>query len=164
MRFAIVLLSCTLTSVLPHLVTPIAGLTPQELHDTFNESRGGHLHEAIDIMQPRGTPVHAVIAGTIRKLFLSKAGGNTIYQFDNDSRYAYYYAHLDRYSESLKEGMHVDAGAVIGYVGSTGDASPDAPHLHFTVFELGPAKEWWKGKAVNPYAALLAAVKRSQWL
>jgi murein DD-endopeptidase MepM/ murein hydrolase activator NlpD len=140
------------------LVTPIAGLTPQELHDTFNENRGGHPHEAIDIMQPRGTPVHAVIAGTIRKLFLSKAGGNTIYEFDDDSRYSYYYAHLEGYVVGLHEGMHVNPGDVIGYVGSTGDARPDAPHLHFTVFELGPEKEWWKGKAVNPYRALLAAL------
>lgn len=159
MRFAIVLLSCTLAPMLPRLTTPIAGLTAQNLHDTFNEGRSGHLHQAIDIMEPRGTPVHAVIDGTIRKLFLSKAGGNTIYEFDNDSRYAYYYAHLDHYAANLYEGMHVAAGDVIGYVGSTGDASPDAPHLHFTVFELGPEKEWWKGKAVNPYAALLAAVK-----
>jgi murein DD-endopeptidase MepM/ murein hydrolase activator NlpD len=160
MRFVIALLSCTLAPMLPRLVTPIAGLTPQELHDTFNQGRSGHPHKAIDIMEPRGTPVHAVIAGTIQKLFLSKAGGNTIYEFDNDSRYAYYYAHLEGYLVGLHEGMHVNAGDVIGYVGSTGDASPDAPHLHFTVFELGPEKEWWKGTAINPYAALLQALQK----
>jgi murein DD-endopeptidase MepM/ murein hydrolase activator NlpD len=160
MWYTIALLICTLAPPIPTLMSPIAGLTPADLHDSFAETHNGHPHEAIDLMAPRGTPVHAVVAGTIRKLFLSKPGGNTIYEFDTGSHYAYYYAHLDHYSENLREGAEVAAGDVIGYVGSTGDASPSAPHLHFTIFELGPEKQWWKGTAVNPYAALLAAVKR----
>jgi len=127
----------------------------------FEETHNGHMHEAIDIMEPRGTPVHAVVSGTIQKLFLSKAGGTTIYEFDGD-RFCYYYAHLDRYAEGLQEGMRVERGDVIGFVGSTGNADPAAPHLHFTVFELGAEKQWWKGKAINPYAALVAAVQRAQ--
>jgi len=94
-------------------------------------------------------------------LFLSKPGGNTIYEFDEQEVYCYYYAHLDHYAEGLREGMKVTGGEVIGYVGSTGNADPRAPHLHFAVFELGPEKQWWKGKAVNPYPELVAAVKRS---
>src|ERR1700756_1080024 len=124
-RFAVVLLSCTLAASLPRLVPPITSLTVKDVHDTFGDPRTGHAHEAIDLMAPRGTPVHAVVPGTIRKLFLSQPGGNTIYQFDDDSRYCYYYAHLDRYAENLREGMHVAAGEVVGYVGSTGDANPD---------------------------------------
>ena len=152
------------TPPIPALTPPIAGLTAKDLRDTFREIHNGHPHEAIDIMAPRGTPVHAVVPGTIRKLFLSKPGGNTIYEFDNASNYAYYYAHLDRYADGLREGAYVNAGEVIGYVGSTGDASALAPHLHFTIFALGPEKHWWKGTAVNPYAALLAAVKGRTWL
>src|SRR4051794_1586817 len=83
---------------IPVLTPPIEGLTTADLRDSFAETHNGHAHEAIDIMKSRGTPVRAVVAGTIRKLFLSKAGGNTIYEFDAGANYAYYYAHLDRYA------------------------------------------------------------------
>ncbi len=131
------------------------------MRDTFNEVHSGHSHEAIDLLSPRGTPVHSVASGTIRKLFLSKPGGNTIYAFDEMGVYCYYYAHLDRYAEGLREGMRVKRGQVIGFVGSSGNASGGAPHLHFAVFELGPDKQWYKGKPINPYAALLSAVSRA---
>ncbi len=108
-------------------------------------------------MAPRGTPVLAADDGTIEKLFLSKPGGITIYEFDPTRRYSYYYAHLDSYAKGLKEGMPVKRGEEIGIVGSTGDASPNAPHLHFAIFVLGPEKQWWKGTAINPYPILRAA-------
>jgi murein DD-endopeptidase MepM/ murein hydrolase activator NlpD len=117
-----------------------------------------HPHEATDIMRPRGTPVYAVDDGVIQKLFASKAGGNTIYQFGHDEVYCYYYAHLDRYVDGISEGMRVKRGDVIGYVGSTGNASAAAPHLHFAIFLLGPEKRWWQGKAINPYSTLLEAL------
>ena len=149
---------------LPNLemAPPISGLTPMDLHDDFAEVHSGHRHEAIDILEPRGTPVHAVVSGTVRKLFLSKPGGNTIYQFDEMGVYCYYYAHLDGYAKGLREGMRVERGDVIGFVGSTGNADPRVPHLHFAIFELGPERLWWKGKAVNPYPGLTAAVKRAK--
>ncbi len=150
--FPAVLLSC---ASLPHLtVAPIEGLRASELHDSFAERRGAGPHEAIDIMEPRGTPVRAVVDGVIAKLFLSKPGGNTIYLFDRQGVYCYYYAHLDHYAAGLHEGQQVSAGDVIAYVGSTGDANPAAPHLHFTIFELGPEKHWWQGTAINPYPIL----------
>ena len=135
---------------------PIEGLRADQLQDTFDDGRPGHRHEAIDIPAPRGTPVHAVDDGTLVKLFVSKPGGLTIYQFDPSGRLAYYYAHLDRYAEGVHEGMALRRGTLIGYVGSTGNASADAPHLHFAVFRLGPQRQWWKGEAVNPYPALRA--------
>ena len=112
---------------------PIEGLKASELRDNFEEIHNGHRHEAIDIIKPNGTPARAVVDGTIRKLFFSKAGGNTIYEFDEASNYCYYYAHLDHYANELYEGMHVSRGTVIGYVGSTGNASLPAPHLHFAI-------------------------------
>ncbi len=133
---------------------PIEGLTIGQLLDTFHQPRGSAQHEAIDIMAPRGTPVHAVVDGTIAKLFLSKPGGNTIYLFDRQTAFCYYYAHLDRYAAGLHEGMQVSHGDIVAYVGSTGNASPNAPHLHFTIFELGPEKHWWQGTPVNPYPVL----------
>src|SRR4029079_4089277 len=114
---------------------PIAGVSANDLQDSFDQTRGSGKHEAIDIVAPRGTPVHAVVEGTIAKLFLSKPGGNTIYLFDEDGRFCYYYAHLDRYASNLQEGMRVSHGQVIAYVGSTGNANPSAPHLHFTIFK-----------------------------
>lgn len=137
------------------MVSPIAGLTANELHDSFEQRRASARHEAIDIMEPRGTPVHAVVDGVIAKLFLSKPGGNTIYLFDDAGEFCYYYAHLDRYAESLYEGMRVSRGQVIAYVGSTGNAASSAPHLHFTIFKLGPEKRWWQGAPINPYPILM---------
>lgn len=139
------------------LVIPVAGVRPEALVDTYEQGRVGHRHEAIDIGAPRGTPVHAVDDGKAVKLFTSIPGGLTLYQFDPTGRLAYYYAHLDRYAPGLKEGMTLRRGDVIGYVGSTGNASPDAPHLHFAVFRLGPLRQWWKGEPVNPYPALRGA-------
>jgi murein DD-endopeptidase MepM/ murein hydrolase activator NlpD len=146
----------------PHveLGLPIEGLTPSRIHDTFNETHNGHPHEAIDILAARGTPVHAVVPGTIRKLFQSKAGGTAIYEFDERGARCYYYAHLDGYAAGLHEGQSVKRGDVVAYVGSTGNADPRVPHLHFAVFELGPKREWWSGTAINPYADLLAAATR----
>ena len=144
------------------LTPPISGLALVNLHDEFDEVHSGHRHEAIDILEPRGTPVHAVVPGTIRKLFFSIRGGNTIYQFDELGMYCYYYAHLDRHVEGLREGMQVKRWDVIGFVGSTGNADARAPHLHFAIFELGPEKAWSKGKAINPYPGLIAAVKRAK--
>jgi murein DD-endopeptidase MepM/ murein hydrolase activator NlpD len=141
---------------------PIGGLALTDLRDMFAEVHNGHPHEAIDIQEPRGTPVLAVVSGTVRKLFLSKPGGTTIYEFDEMEVYCYYYAHLDRYAEGLREGMPVERGDVIGFVGSTGNADSRTPHLHFAIFELEPEKQWWKGKAIDPYPALVAAVKRAQ--
>lgn len=146
----------------PRIAPPIQGLQLSSVRDMFNEIHNGHPHEAIDMMEPRGTPVHAVVPGTIRKLFLSKPGGITVYEVDEKEVYCYYYAHLDRYAEGLHEQMRVAQGDVIGFVGSTGNANANAPHLHFAIFELGPAKEWWKGKAINPYQALVEAIQRTK--
>jgi murein DD-endopeptidase MepM/ murein hydrolase activator NlpD len=138
-----------------HLVMPVLGYDARKLRDNFDETRGGvRRHEALDIMAARGTPVVAADDGIIAKLYRSAAGGITVYQFDATQEYAYYYAHLDRYREGLREGESVKRGDVIGYVGSTGNAPESAPHLHFTIFELGAEKKWWRGKAVNPYPYL----------
>ena len=135
------------------LAFPVKG-HERALRDNFDEKRGSTPHEALDIMAPRGTPVLAVDDGTVAKLFKSVPGGNTIYLFDESGSLAYYYAHLDRYAPGLREGGKVKRGEVIGYVGSTGNARADAPHLHFTAYALGADRKWWKGVAINPYPGL----------
>ena len=137
------------------LVIPVAGVQASQLVDTYTQSRSeGRLHEAIDIMAPAGTPVVAAVDGPVAKLFTSERGGLTVYQFDTDGRRVYYYAHLQGYAPGLAAGDMLRQGEVLGYVGSTGDASPTAPHLHFSVGDLGPEKQWWKSSPINPYPLL----------
>lgn len=138
-----------------NLTIPVQGIAPEKLVRSYHDVRGGgREHEAIDILAPMGTPVVAVEDGTIAKLFFSKAGGVTIYQFDPGRSYSYYYAHLDRYAEGLKEGDRVRRGQVLGYVGISGNAPKNTPHLHFAVFRLTPEKHWWQGTPIDPYDIL----------
>ena len=135
-----------------HLLLPVEGVDVKALSDTFDAARSqGRTHDAIDILAPRRTPVVAVENGTIEKLFTSRLGGLTIYEFDPTRTYAYYYAHLDGYAVGLREHVSVAKGQVIGYVGTTGNAPKNTPHLHFAVFVLTPAKQWWKGDAIDPF-------------
>jgi murein DD-endopeptidase MepM/ murein hydrolase activator NlpD len=130
---------------------PVEGLTGSQLRDTFADARSGHRHEALDVLAPRGTPVRAVDDGRVVKLFNSVRGGITVYQFDPTETFCYYYAHLDGYAPGLMEGAHLTRGAVVGFVGTTGNAPPNTPHLHFAVFKLGPEKHWWEGTPINPF-------------
>ena len=133
---------------------PVVGVRGADLRDSFDEGRPLHLHEAIDIAAPLGAPVVAAIDGRLVKLYTSLQGGLTVYEFDPQGRYAFYYAHLDRYADGVVEGMQLKRGQLIGYVGISGNAPKNAPHLHFGIFRLGPEQQWWKGEAVNPFAAL----------
>ncbi|HYQ39756.1 MAG TPA: M23 family metallopeptidase [Pseudomonas sp.] len=136
------------------LTIPVEGVARASLRDSFNECRGMHRHEAIDIAAPLGTPVIAAGDGQVVKLFDSVPGGLTVYQFDPDEKFAYYYAHLNAYAPGLSEGAKLARGDLVGYVGATGNAAAGAPHLHFAIFRLGPGREWWKGEAVDPYPFL----------
>ena len=137
------------------LLLPVQGVQASQLQDTFTDARSeGRVHDAIDILAPTGTPVLAVADGRVEKLFDSEKGGLTLYQFAPDGVHCYYYAHLQRYADGIMEGQQIRRGQVIGYVGSTGNADPAAPHLHFEVHLLGPEKQWWKGASINPYPLL----------
>jgi murein DD-endopeptidase MepM/ murein hydrolase activator NlpD len=136
---------------------PVEGARVEDLKDDFHQARGGgtRQHEAIDIHAPRGTPVVAAVDGRVVKLFTSRQGGLTMYEFDTAEKFSYYYAHLDRYAENLKEGDAVRRGDRLGYVGTTGDAPPESPHLHFAIYRLGPEKHWWQGLPIDPYPLLI---------
>ena len=135
------------------MIIPVAGVSRSAIRDMFDEARGGRRHEAIDILAPKGTPVIATDDGVVKKLFTSKPGGLTVYQFDPDQRFCYYYAHLDRYAPGLHEGQLLRRGEVLGYVGTTGNAG-NTPHLHFALIRLDKDGRWWKGTYVNPYPML----------
>jgi murein DD-endopeptidase MepM/ murein hydrolase activator NlpD len=131
---------------------------PSELQRSeFNDHRRGHWHHAIDLMRPRGTPVMAVTDGQIRKLYRSKTGGISVYLFDAGEEYCFFYAHLDHYAEGLHEGQEVHRGDVIAYVGHTGNAPRNAPHLHFAVSLTGPQRKWSGGIALDPLPMLVIA-------
>jgi murein DD-endopeptidase MepM/ murein hydrolase activator NlpD len=139
-----------------NLLLPVLGIKREDLRSNFAELRGGgsRRHEAIDILAPRNTPVFAVEDGEIARLFLSEAGGITIYQFDPGEKYVYYYAHLEKYAPGLEEGDDVKRGDIIGYVGTTGNAPRNTPHLHFAIFKMTDEKKWWQGTAIDPYSVL----------
>lgn len=139
------------------LAIPVAGVRASQLTDTFTQARAGgaRVHDAIDIMAPKGTPVVAAAPGRIEKIFFSPGGGgNTVYVRSNDRRWNFYYAHLDRYAPGLHEGQDLPRGAVLGAVGSTGNASPEGPHLHFAINRMAPGTKWYQGDPINPYPLL----------
>jgi murein DD-endopeptidase MepM/ murein hydrolase activator NlpD len=138
------------------LLVPVAGVRPEQLRDTFTDARSeGRSHDAIDIAAPRGTPVLAATDGRIVKLFQSVQGGITIYQLGTDNRTIYYYAHLERYVEGLKDGYFARRGEVIGYVGDTGNAGAGNYHLHFSVSIVSDPRRYWEGTNINPYPLLV---------
>lgn len=138
------------------LLIPVKGVVAAALRDSYSERRGGgaRAHEALDIPAPRGTPVLAAVAGRVLKLHRSTAGGLMIYAADQSDRFILMYAHLDRYAPGLAEGMPLRQGQEIGAVGSTGNASSGAPHLHFAILRGNPARQWWRGQPTDPYPLL----------
>ncbi|HEY0413450.1 MAG TPA: M23 family metallopeptidase, partial [Allosphingosinicella sp.] len=138
------------------LAIPVLGIKADQLTDTFTEARsGGRVHDAIDIMAPHGTPVVAAAPGTLEKLFFSRGGGGiTAYVRSPDGQWLFYYAHLQDYASGLHEGQAMKQGDPIGRVGSTGNANPAGPHLHFAVYKMAPGQKWYEGEAINPYPLL----------
>jgi murein DD-endopeptidase MepM/ murein hydrolase activator NlpD len=141
------------------LIIPVQGILASEIHDTYTEARSGHVHEALDIGAPRGTPVLSAAAGRLLKLHQSVPGGKMVYAADASDRFILMYGHLDRYADGLTAGMPLVQGQIIGYVGTTGNAPVATPHLHFALARGRPSVAWWRGTPVNPYP-LLAATPR----
>jgi len=138
------------------LLIPVEGVRPSQLQDTFDQARSeGRVHDAIDIMAPRGTPVLAATDGRVVKLFQSAKGGTTVYQLAAaDEHFVFYYAHLAAYAEGLSEGRLARRGETIGYVGDTGNAGPGNTHLHFQIYRVADPKHFWTGENINPYPIL----------
>ena len=140
------------------LAIPVAGIRPDQLSDTYADARAGgaRVHDAIDIMAPAGTPVLAATEGIVEKLFFSEGGGGiTAYVRSPDRRWIYYYAHLQAYAPGLREGTRLARGDAVGTVGSSGNANPAGPHLHFAVHRMEPEEDWHGGTPVNPYPLLV---------
>ncbi|MDB4913478.1 MAG: endopeptidase [Gemmatimonadetes bacterium] len=138
------------------MLLPVAGATVAQLHDTFDEGRDTErVHRALDIMAPRGTPVLSTDAGRILRVGSNPLGGNIIYASDPLGRVVYYYAHLDAYQPGLAQGAAVARGDTLGFVGTTGNAPREAPHLHFQVMRMPLDGKYWDGDPINPYPLFL---------
>jgi len=134
------------------LMVPVEGISRGALRDNFTAKRGVGIHAALDIPAPRYTAVVAADDCIIGRLFSGPVGGIVIYAYDPGQRFVYYYAHLLRYRKGLAVGDRVAKGSVIGYVGTTGNAPRDTPHLHFQVMKRAVGRAWWDGPAINPYS------------
>ena len=147
----------TTVAHLQSLYFPVPGEDSTRLDDSFDAPRDGGVrrHNAIDIMARKGTPILSVQDGRILKLSTNPKGGITVYATDLEEQYVYYYAHLDHYHPGIYAGKPLMRGDTLGYVGTTGNAPPDLPHLHFQVMHM-PAdrKQFWNGEPINPYPML----------
>lgn len=137
------------------LIIPVSGVLAAELRDTYTEARGeGRVHDAIDILAARGTHVLSASPGRVLKLFTSKAGGLMVYAADSSERFILMYGHLDGYAPGLADGSRLARGQTIGFVGTTGNAPANVPHLHFAIARSTDISKWWQGTPVNPYPLL----------
>lgn len=134
------------------LMVPVEGVRPEKVPDTYWQPRdgGARTHQAVDILAKRGTPVLSADSGTVLRLSKNTLGGITIYATDPARRFVFYYAHLDGYAPGLFEGKPVAQGEVLGYVGTTGNAPKNTPHLHFQVMRYVDARQWWNGPPFDP--------------
>lgn len=148
--------SSDLRTLASELIIPVPGVQPSELRDTFNEVRGGgtRKHEALDILAPRGTPVLSASTGRVLKLHNSKDGGLMVYAADSSNEFVLLYGHLDHYANGLRDGDPLRQGQTIGYVGTTGNAPANTPHLHFAIAHPKDVKLWWTGEAIDPQPLL----------
>jgi murein DD-endopeptidase MepM/ murein hydrolase activator NlpD len=138
------------------LLIPVAGVTTNELYDSFDQARdnGSRRHRAIDIFAPRGTPILSIDDGSVIKLHTSRSGGISVYATDSSERFIYFYAHLDSYHPNLREGMRLTRGDTLGFVGTTGNAPPNTPHLHFAILRASNLARWSSGTPINPVKVL----------
>ena len=138
------------------MLIPVAGVAMNQLRDTFDEGRdGGRVHRALDILAPRGTPILSADSGRILRISSNTLGGNIIYATDPLGRVVYYYAHLDAYQPGLTAGAMVARGDTLGFVGTTGNAPKDTPHLHFQVMRMPSDGKYWDGEPINPFPLIL---------
>jgi murein DD-endopeptidase MepM/ murein hydrolase activator NlpD len=129
-------------------VFPVYG--KHDYTDTFGAPRADTgIHEGNDIFAATGTPVVAVCAGSLNRVGTLPISGNRLWVKCSKTGDGFFYAHLSAFATDTRDGLHVKAGQVIGFVGSTGDAERTPPHLHF---EVHPGD----GAAVDPYPFLRA--------
>ena len=133
------------------LLVPVQGITASQIPDTFNDARdGARVHNSQDILAKRGTPVIAADDGSVIHVGKNNLGGNVVWTTDPSRKFAFYYAHLERYAKGLHDGQSISRGDVLGYVGTSGNAPKDVPHLHFQLLRIVKGVRYSEGPPVNP--------------
>jgi murein DD-endopeptidase MepM/ murein hydrolase activator NlpD len=137
------------------LEMPVVGVKSYELDDSWHAPRDGgvRVHKGIDIFAKKGTPVVAVVDGIVSYIGDQPKGGHCLW-LTTESGTAFYYAHLDRWAAGLYEGMEVQQGDLLGFVGNTGNAIHTPSHLHFGINQ--------NDEMVNPYPILARAAAVQQ--
>ena len=109
----------------------------------FPRGGGTRWHEGNDLFAAQGTPVRAPVSGVVEH----KTGsiGGKQFNLDGDDGAYYIGSHMSDFGKSGR----VNAGDIIGYIGSSGNAVGTSPHLHFGM--------WYEGAVINPYPTLIAA-------
>jgi murein DD-endopeptidase MepM/ murein hydrolase activator NlpD len=130
------------------LPTPVAGVAPAARRDSWHAPRAGgaRRHEGMDIFAPRGRPVLAATEGIVLSVGVDRLGGKVVWVLGPGGQ-RHYYAHLERYGD-VRRGQRIAAGAVLGYVGNTGNARGGPTHLHYGIYAAHGA--------INPYPLLHA--------
>jgi len=137
------------------IILPVAGADPRKLEDSFKDPRDGdRVHRAIDILAPRGTPILSADDGKILRMTTSTLGGISMYTVDPSSRLVYYYAHMERYNGAMSPGRSIVKGDTLGFVGTTGNAPKDIPHLHFQIMRWPADGKYWNGDPIDPFEVL----------
>jgi murein DD-endopeptidase MepM/ murein hydrolase activator NlpD len=138
------------------IILPVAGADMAKVDDSFNEPRDGgdRVHRALDILAPRGTPILSADDGKILRMTTNTLGGISMYTVDPEGRLVYYYAHMDHYNDAMSPGRAIVKGDTLGYVGTTGNAPKNTPHLHFQVMRWPADGKYWNGEPIDPYEAL----------
>jgi murein DD-endopeptidase MepM/ murein hydrolase activator NlpD len=131
------------------LLMPVAGVTWDDLRDSYGDPRsGGRSHRGIDIFAPRWTEVIAVTEGTLTDVAQGGRAGRSLWLVGTDGR-SYFYGHLEAWARGVADGLRVEAGEVVGYVGNSGNAAGLPTHLHFEVRD--------GDRTLNPYPVLADA-------
>ncbi len=146
-----------------HLMVPVAGADMSKVDDTFFDARDGgeRVHRAIDILAPRGTPILSADDGRILRMSNNALGGITMYTVDPANRIVYYYAHMDHYNDAMSPGRAIVRGDTLGFVGTTGNAPKNLPHLHFQIMRWPSDGKYWNGEPIDPFD-LLGGVRRTK--
>ena len=116
------------------LPVPVQGVLARQIADTFGAPRGrDRTHQGVDIFAERGTPITSATRGVVVSVRDGGLGGRQVWVL-GPGRERHYYAHLDDWSADLSTGQVVQAGDVLGFVGTTGNARGTPPHLHYGIY------------------------------
>lgn len=130
------------------LPVPVEGVAAHRVRDTWGAPRpGGRAHQGVDIFAPHGTPIRSTTRGLVWRIGENPLGGTVVWVLGPGGD-LHYYAHLDRVAD-VRQRRRVEAGALLGYVGTTGNAARTPPHLHYAIYRRAVG-------AVNPYPMLVA--------